>query len=244
MPTPKEYVDRANRINEALNKHQAEGRSLSSHLVVAGAAAGDVLKELLEDKAFWTHLGSKKPAEDDSSDPYAPIVTQYHAAVLTALGYKPPPPAAAVAEGVSDLIKAKRGGDIQDLEEVRRSITALKDSLVILEGQARAELVKPSATGGSFISEKLKKAISITNNVILTGAALVGMFFGPLFPPQPPPAPPAPPPVIIVIPLEQLPPHLRNPPAGAEERGRIFFYKALPPPEGDSRPHGKPPYDA
>jgi hypothetical protein len=137
MPTPNEYVQRCNRINDELGKHRADGKPITTHLVAAGDAAADVLKELLEDKAFWTHLSSKKAPDDKSPDPYAPVVTQYHAAVLTALGYKPPPPAQEVAQGVADLLVAKRGSDAKELEEVRRSIASLKDRLVTLSQEAR-----------------------------------------------------------------------------------------------------------
>jgi hypothetical protein len=241
MLTPADYVQRSNRINDALAKHDAAGAPITKHLVTAGDEAVDALKILLEDKSFWEHLSKAKPADDKSEDPYSTAVTKYHAAVLKALGYQPPPPAEQLADDVAKAIVAKRGAEPLQLEQVRERIAELKDNTSLLVAQARLKLRKQATPQDSrTIAQRLKNAVKATKEVILVGAALVGVFVGPLFPRPPAPPPPAPPPIVIVVPNDQLPPELRQAPPGADRRGPIYFYKALPPPDAPPGPPTQP----
>ena len=136
---------------------------------------------------------------------------------------------------------AKRGAEPLQLDQVRERITELKDNTSLLVAQARLKLRKQATPQDSrTISQRLKNALKATKEVIVVGAALVGVFVGPLFPRPPAPPPPAPPPIVVVVPNDQLPPELRQAPPGADQRGSIYFYKALPPPDAPPGPPTQP----
>jgi hypothetical protein len=231
IAAPSDYIQRSNKMSTVFAQHTAAGVPLTRYLLDAGEQAVDLLKLLLEDEEFWAYLKKKRPEGDTSPDPYSPVVAQYHAAVLRALGYQPPPPSDELAGDVAKAIAGKRGGTSDDIEQVRQRIVLLKDRTVELVELARKKLSKKGGPDARTLGERLKRALHNTKEVIVTAATVLALkVFDPIWPAPPPPPPPPPPPIVIVVPSQQLPPGLQRPPPGATESGPHYFYRALPPP--------------